>query len=1221
MSLVWFVLLFVGLWPAGCFAADDGEDYLNNLVSDLAPLLTLLGERITTQFLSQSTGLADCIVLAMAPVGVVTIIVSAVRVGGPTWLKAIIGRARENISTAEIELMSSTSRETCELWNGRNVVRCQGSGQIWQFICLFPGSWNDGDVNCPNPEVEVKTLRDALDSGRAGVYVAAVVGMVLQIAVLLYPWLITRHSRYKDTFTKDDEPVDPPALLFFTFGTLGLVVGMFLCARIVDRSTEETHYEASNGDKLRIVWLQKNNTVNDQVTKDKWSEGFAISQTESLTAIGVLTSVAGFFVQFTGFRSMNWSASGLQLAAILVMAFVRAVVRLRFAWPPSSTCLTPGFELDWLAVNLAHLAESPWSKGYLSQDRTSKRTPAEEAMIPWAVAGGYEERDPTLQGFGAARPDIGNDTTVQRVMAIRKVLGNLADWRGPASAEAVRLSGALEAAMDALLPPPSVASPGSYVWGIPICHESDVRQISIGLTWRNGAWAIHAREVEAILSLWLYSARWGQRKPADIENQRLDEGDSRLRAEGEREPGLKLFGSSARKNELIRDLQWWVPEGAPGILQVEEVNKETDSRGRAHQGYWADIDVDLDVRTDEEIQNAETILAVRSYDPLEKLYSKDLFLRFIRAVVGLPNVAITSPSKIVNSQGQGDQSWRHVKLCNEELSELALKIEETRFGSLSEIYFHLVSALSLERKLPDTVVAQTLERRAQTDQLAQEDSNAGYALKQLCGLARASDPYYSSLNPRAVVLCLESLRRRNMAKARFLSEGMVHGLHDLSRFSQRLVAILQKGFHGGDFVEAGCFRKLIEAQGQEWDPCLLQQVFPRSPLRIVNRYPPSFRMTETHLWATGKKNASCHRPDANKEDAFGWTPLQYAAASRATGSLDRLRKLLMIGADPDARNMLGWTALHYACEQGEAPMARELLARGAVVDIVGNDGVSAMHQAAKNGNADLMGELLARSSGPPQGGTLAGQDCHRRAPIHWAAMEGHIEVVRLLAGGLDLVDRYGWNPLHLAVIYRHQGLARCLMEELNARVDVVDNKKRTLLHLATMASRNKGPGEQRSIIQMLLERGAKVNVQDDEAMTPLHFAAQNRDVEIVRMLVERDREGCREAASTFTLHGDLLLHYLARMDGSGDMIREVLQMMPEIDVNAPSTVEHTPLHIATGEGRAGAVRALLEGGAWRNVENCLKKTPFDIAKTNCDGVIIRLLGSEKCQGCDQDIDI
>lgn len=112
---------------------------------------------MTMQFLSQSMGWSDCIMLAMAPLGIITTIVSAIRVGGPPWLKAIVGRSMENLSAAEMELMSSTSHEACELWNGKDVVRCQGSPSIWEFICVLPRGYN-GD--CKN--VRVMKLRKTL---------------------------------------------------------------------------------------------------------------------------------------------------------------------------------------------------------------------------------------------------------------------------------------------------------------------------------------------------------------------------------------------------------------------------------------------------------------------------------------------------------------------------------------------------------------------------------------------------------------------------------------------------------------------------------------------------------------------------------------------------------------------------------------------------------------------------------------------------------------------------------------------------------------------------------------------------------------------------------------------------------------------------------------------------------------------------------------------------
>jgi len=46
----------------------------------------------------------------MAPLGVVTIMMAAVRADSRTWLKSIIGRSRETLEMAEMEVMSSTSK-------------------------------------------------------------------------------------------------------------------------------------------------------------------------------------------------------------------------------------------------------------------------------------------------------------------------------------------------------------------------------------------------------------------------------------------------------------------------------------------------------------------------------------------------------------------------------------------------------------------------------------------------------------------------------------------------------------------------------------------------------------------------------------------------------------------------------------------------------------------------------------------------------------------------------------------------------------------------------------------------------------------------------------------------------------------------------------------------------------------------------------------------------
>ncbi|KAL2117076.1 hypothetical protein VTJ04DRAFT_9244 [Mycothermus thermophilus] len=417
------------------FAGID-DDFADNIFSDLAPLLTLFGERVTTQFLSQSTGWADNIILAVAPLGVITIIVGAIRVGGPSWLKANIGRARESRAVAEAELMSSTSNEVCELWKGQQIVRVMGQGPIREFLILMPKDKQekeiDGKAALAQDGISVMALEDAVltpsktgetgggsesrkqyyledykpgvfrlacrrirtsptknvlsetvtngteddpEKGRRGsdsetnddkdinqktskrpvvivrnsrttspnlalnihnkvsrreLYIVAAIGIVLQIGVLVYAGLTAYHLY---PILDDGDPVESYTFPCTAAGTLFLVVGTLICAHVVERSTWETRLRPIEGMELRLVWLQKHGTVNDQAfdsfaifpenaqplvmsshpageelldnpddkTRKTLSTSF-ISSRESITVAGTLISICGFVAQFTGLR-------------------------------------------------------------------------------------------------------------------------------------------------------------------------------------------------------------------------------------------------------------------------------------------------------------------------------------------------------------------------------------------------------------------------------------------------------------------------------------------------------------------------------------------------------------------------------------------------------------------------------------------------------------------------------------------------------------------------------------------------------------------------------------------------------------------------------------------------------------------------------------------------------------------------------------------------------
>ncbi|KAF8854007.1 hypothetical protein BDZ45DRAFT_597700, partial [Acephala macrosclerotiorum] len=112
----------------------DSTNFEINPLSDFAPLLTLFGDESTKQFLATSMGWADDILLGIAPIGIVTIVICAIRIGGNKFLKSLIGRARDSRHDDEIEILSSTSASVREIWNGNRVVRQTGESNMTEIV-------------------------------------------------------------------------------------------------------------------------------------------------------------------------------------------------------------------------------------------------------------------------------------------------------------------------------------------------------------------------------------------------------------------------------------------------------------------------------------------------------------------------------------------------------------------------------------------------------------------------------------------------------------------------------------------------------------------------------------------------------------------------------------------------------------------------------------------------------------------------------------------------------------------------------------------------------------------------------------------------------------------------------------------------------------------------------------------------------------------------------
>lgn len=134
------------------------DDFSNNLATDLAPLIALFGESPTKQYLSECLNFTDILIFSTAPIGIITALVSAIRVRGSPSLRAFIGRAQEGGGNVEAELCSSTSRDVCELHSNGGIARVFGRPKLLEVV-----------LDC-RPEQNDFYQESHEEPGKAGIY-------------------------------------------------------------------------------------------------------------------------------------------------------------------------------------------------------------------------------------------------------------------------------------------------------------------------------------------------------------------------------------------------------------------------------------------------------------------------------------------------------------------------------------------------------------------------------------------------------------------------------------------------------------------------------------------------------------------------------------------------------------------------------------------------------------------------------------------------------------------------------------------------------------------------------------------------------------------------------------------------------------------------------------------------------------------------------------------
>ena len=237
--------------------------------------------------------------------------------------------------------------------------------------------------------------------------------------------------------------------------------------------------------------------------------------------------------------------------------------------------------------------------------------------------------------------------------------------------------------------------------------------------------------------------------------------------------------------------------------------------------------------------------------------------------------------------------------------------------------------------------------------------------------------------------------------------------------------------------------------------------------------------------------------------AGGERPPLVAAAKNA--SRDNLRALIQQGANVNAAEADGTTALHWAARRDDVATAELLIRAGAKLDVATRYGVTPMYLAAVSGNAAMIGALL-RAGANPNSANPGGETA-----LMTAARTGKVDAVALLLERGAAVNAKetvrGQTALMWAVLENHPAVVKLLLArgaDINAQSNAVVPDGTTGVPQATSGDIGAhGPGIYRS----------RAVPSPSGAMTPLLYAARDGNLEMARILVDAQADVNRAAAN------------------------------------------------------------------------------------------------------------